>query len=87
MNYAKILIKEGLKEVLHQKLEAIALTGNDAPEEIRKITLIEMQLRQQLLYMRRYNLLDIDISRINKLLKKGYNNKEVAIIYNVRKIK
>ena len=83
MNYVQILLKDGLREVQQQKLELIALTGNEAPKEIRKINLIEMQLEQQLTFNKRDKILEIDIKKIKRLYKKGYTHNEIATIYNV----
>ena len=83
MNYVQILLKDGLREVQQQKLELIALTGNEAPKEIRKINLIEMQLEQQLTFNKRDKILDVDIKKIKRLYKKGYTHNEIATIYNV----
>ena len=83
MNYVQILLKDGLREVQQQKLELIALTGNEAPKEIRKINLIEMQLEQQLTFNKRDKILDVDIKKIKRLYKKGYTQNEIATIYNV----
>jgi len=83
MNYVQILLKDGLREVQQQKLELIALTGNEAPKEIRKINIIEMQLEQQLTFNKRDKILEIDIKKIKRLYKKGYTHNEIATIYNV----
>lgn len=83
MNYVQILLEDGLREVQQQKLELIALTGNEAPKEIRKINLIEMQLEQQLTFNKRDKILDVDIKKIKRLYKKGYTHNEIATIYNV----
>ena len=83
MNYVQILLEDGLREVQQQKLELIALTGNEAPKEIRKINLIEMQLEQQLTFNKRDKILDVDIKKIKRLNKKGYTHNEIATIYNV----
>ena len=83
MNYVQILLEDGLREVQQQKLELIALTGNEAPKEIRKINIIEMQLEQQLTFNKRDKILEIDIKKIKRLYKKGYTHNEIATIYNV----
>jgi len=83
MNYVQILLKDGLREVQQQKLELIALTGNEAPKEIRKINIIEMQLEQQLTFNKRNKILDVDVKKIKRLYKKGYTHNEIATIYNV----
>lgn len=83
MNYVQILLEDGLKEVQQQKFELIALTSNEAPKEIRKINLIEMQLEQELVYNKRPKLLKEDIKKIKRLYRKGYTHNEIAIIYNV----
>ena len=83
MNYVQILLEDGLREVQQQKLELIALTGNEAPKEIRKINLIEMQLEQQLTFNKRDKILDVDVKKIKRLYKKGYTHNEIATIYNV----
>jgi DNA-directed RNA polymerase specialized sigma subunit len=83
MNYVQILLEDGLREVQQQKLELIALTGNEAPKEIRKINLIEMQLEQQLTFNKRDKILDVDIKIIKRLYIKGYTHNEIATIYNV----
>jgi len=83
MNYVQILLQDGLREVQQQKLELIALTGNEAPKEIRKINIIEMQLEQQLTFNKRNKILDVDVKKIKRLYKKGYTHNEIATIYNV----
>ena len=82
MNYVKILLEDGLKEVRQQKLELIALTGNEAPSEIRKVKLIEMQLEQALKFNKR-NFLKTDIKTLKKLKTKGYSFEEIATIFNI----
>ncbi len=82
MNYERILLEDGLKEVRQQKLELIALTGNEALGEIRKINLIEMQLERALIIRRRNKFLDVDIRDMKKLQRKGYTEREIAIVFN-----
>jgi hypothetical protein len=84
MNYERILLEDGLKEVQQQKLELIALTGNEAPKEIRKINLIEMQLERALIIRRRNKFLDVDIRDMKKLKRKGYTEREIAIVFNTQ---
>jgi hypothetical protein len=85
MNYTRILLENGLKEVHQQKLELIGLTQDEAPSEIRKINIIEMQIEQALKFNKRSELLQVDITKMKSLKKQGYSYEEIAIIFNVAK--
>ena len=81
MNYNKRILQTSLDEVRQQKLELIVFTKDKAPEEIRKIEIIEKQIELELRRLSNQKISDKDKRAINRLVKKKYTIKEISIIY------